>query len=111
RFYAVEVCDPCAAPEDGYQVNGRCVSDFVLPAWFHGQSFGEAAPRLDWLDRAHRPFQPLPGGVVAVFDTLARAWTVEGPPGASELLQVGSRLERRATARSRWRYSDMDWTI
>jgi hypothetical protein len=110
RFYAVEVCDPCASYEDGYEIGGRCVSDFVFPAWFHGGEAARRHPQLDWQGRIGRPFEVRPGGYVGVFDTIARAWTVEGAREAADLNEVGSRLERRATARSRWRYSDMDWT-
>src|SRR5262245_4075054 len=113
RFYAVEVCDPCASVDDGYELEGRSVSNFVLPAWFHDGPCAGAAPqqpRLDWRNLTVRSLQTRPGGYVGVFDTIARAWTIEGAPPDGELRDVGSRLERRATARSRWRYSDMDWS-
>jgi len=42
-FCALEVCDPCAAAENGYRINGTLLSDFDYPAWF--QSFHSRTKR------------------------------------------------------------------
>jgi hypothetical protein len=33
-FYQLEICDPVSPDENGYQINGISVSDFVFPEWF-----------------------------------------------------------------------------
>jgi len=115
RFLALEVCDPCSAYEDSYDLQRRRVSDFLLPAWFHqapcAGSRGPELGRLDWRDRARRPQEVLPGGSIAVFDGGGTDWAVLGADGRTSPPPAEDRSRnRRSSARARWRYSDMDWT-
>ena len=34
KLYAYEVCDTCEADENGYEIDGVLLSDFVFPSWF-----------------------------------------------------------------------------
>jgi hypothetical protein len=74
RLFAREICDPCAAYEDGYGRGGRQVSDFVFPGWFGcegGREHGE------WLDERHTvrtPFAVRKGGYAVVLDLETWAW-------------------------------------
>jgi len=111
RIYAHEVCDPCAAYEDGYTVAGRRVADFVFPTWFHGAT-GQASSggRFDERGLIKAPLEVRPGGYIGVLDPATFTWSIEGtgsesaPDGAGE-----SRLQLRTTARTGRQLSDMDW--
>jgi hypothetical protein len=63
RLYAKRVCEPCAAPSDGYLRAGRLVSDFVYPAWFGGGQLGSEA-RFDHSRHMSGPFEVLQGGSI-----------------------------------------------
>jgi hypothetical protein len=109
KIYAREICDPCAAYVDGYEVGGRWVSDFVFPSWFQESSLSNGAG-FDERRLILAPFEVRPGGYIGVFDPSCAAWTMEGHASeASESKDVGSRLERRSTARNRWLTSDVIW--
>jgi hypothetical protein len=117
QIYAREVCDPCAAYEDGYEIDRRKVSDFVTPAWFQsdaGMRFAANSMLRQPFDKTERIGAPLtmtPGGYIGVFDPTISAWTVVGnSTGQNEPAQQGARLERRGRARNHWRTSDMVWT-
>jgi hypothetical protein len=106
-FYALEVCDPCAAYTDGYEKSGRWVSNFVFPSWFEPRVNGRATHRFDERGLVTEPFEVLPGGYVGVFDPVSAAWAVQGSDaGADEVAERGCRLERRGTAANRWLESD-----
>jgi hypothetical protein len=116
RILAREVCDPCAAYDDGYTVDGRHVSDFVFPVWFQPDALNRfrnpaARTRFDERGLIQAPLDLRPGGYIGVFDPGSCGWTVLGnDTGQTESLGLGTRLERRSTARNRWQFSDMAWT-
>jgi hypothetical protein len=113
RIYAREVCDPCAAYEDGYVVAGRQVADFVFPSWFHtpsgGTTAGEAG-RYDERGLIKAPLQLRPGGYIGVLDPGTLTWSrLDSTSGTPIVVPATSRLQLRATARGQWHLSDMDW--
>jgi hypothetical protein len=63
RFHALEVGDPVEADEDGYEIDGVLVSDFILPTWF-GQ--GETG-RLDYRGLLAKPLELRPGGYASIW--------------------------------------------
>ncbi len=114
RIYAYEVCDACEADNYGYAINGTMVSDFVYPAWF--ESF--RAPNSTQFDKQNqitKPFDLLPGGYIGIFDvTSGTGWTQltaahgrHAKGTRPERARVGSRRERRRTARHHWRRSEV----
>ena len=105
-FYAYEVCDACEADQYGYKIDGVLVSDFVYPAWFEG--FREAkSTQFDYQKKITAPFQLLADGYISIFDVSYNSgFNQLYPPGAKLEYRarphVGSRRERRATARDQW---------
>lgn len=117
-MYAREICDQCAPYEDGYDVHERRVSDFVFPAWFQPDALTHfknptTRTRFDERGLIKSPFELRPGGYIGVFDMSIGAWrilTSSGETtGADEPADLGSRTERRSTARNRWLTSDYSW--
>jgi hypothetical protein len=115
RLYAYEVCDACEADQDGYDINGVLVSDFVYPAWF--ESFRQSgSTQFDHNLRITDPFELLPGGYISVYDmTSGTGWqqlsrALPQPTmatAAAMRAQIGSRRERRRTPRNQWLLSTM----
>ncbi len=110
-FYAYEVCDPCELDEQGYQIDGAKLSDFVYPSWFEGFR-KPGSTQFDFMKRIDRPFKLLPGGYSLVLDIPSGLgwYQIDVPAGArarSRKLRpsVGTRRERRMTPRDRWRKS------
>jgi hypothetical protein len=107
-FYAREVCDPCAAYEDGYEKCGRVVSDFVFPTWFQPSSPTRGETRFDERGLIDEPFKVRPHGYIGVFQTSTSSWALLTSGGITDQEnEVGSRMERRNTADNRWLDSDM----
>jgi hypothetical protein len=111
RVYAREVCDPCAAYEDGYVVEGRQVANFVFPSWFHGLPRHRAKPdangRHDERGLIKTPLEIRPGGYLGVFDTGTFTWSFLG--SGTQLVEDVNRMQRRVSSRTSWQLSDMDW--
>jgi hypothetical protein len=108
-FYAREVSDPTAAYEDGYEKCGRVVSNFVFPAWFEAASPARGATRFDERRLIEAPFTLRPHGYIGVFDPTTSSWVLQKYGGGQDFeTEVGSRIERRNTADSRWLDSDME---
>ena len=112
RLYAYEVCDPCEADQDGYDINGVLVSDFVYPSWF--ESFRQAGTQFDQRLRITAPFELLGGGYAMVYDmTSGTGWQqiwkpLPQPQSFAQRAPVGSRRERRRTPRNQWVKSAAD---
>jgi hypothetical protein len=108
RIYAHEICDPCASYDDGYEVAGRRVTDFVFPSWFHSTGAPGANGRYDERGLIKAPLEVRPGGYIGVLDPSAFTWTIVGadaaPAGASD-----PRMDLRTTPKSGRQLSDMDW--
>jgi len=112
RVYAQEVCDPCAAYDDGYQVAGRQVTDFVFPSWFRTAAPGVAAARYDERGLIKAPLEVRPHGYIPVLDAATFTWGVLGSNGAVTGANGAAgdrRMGRRTTPRTGWKLSDMDW--
>lgn len=76
-LYAHEICDPCAAYEDGYECHGRWVSDFVFPAWFDdGRARHGHGGHVDERRLIRAPFQVRPNGWAHVLDLREPGWKV-----------------------------------
>jgi len=110
RLYAYEVCDACEADQYGYKIDDTTVSDFVTPAWF--ESFWPpGSSQFDYQNQIQRPFELLPGGYIGVYPVYAGGgWQQLTAQAAEAALhwarpRVGSRRERRRTARSQWQLS------
>lgn len=115
-LYAYEVCDACEADQYGYKIDGITVSDFVCPSWF--ESFwAPGASQFDYQNQIQRPFELLPGGYIGVYNVFAGAgWQQLTAQAAGAFLhqtraRVGSRRERRRTARSQWQPSTAHATV
>lgn len=105
-FYGYEVCDACEADELGYQIDGVLVSDFVYPAWFEGFR-AQGSTQFDYQNQIQSPFELLKGGYISIFDVSYNSGFNQLYPTGAELdyrarPHVGSRRERRATAREQW---------
>lgn len=70
-FYAQEICDPCEADYQGYEIDGVMMSDFVTPRYFIPGSEGYT---LDHCKHITKPLQLLPGGYMSVF-TSGKGWS------------------------------------
>jgi len=106
EIYALEVCDPCRSPANGYSIDRVKVSDFVFPDWFKRDTGGVTPGSLDKTGRIKRPRQLLVGGYIAKFDAEhGTGWYVQmatGRPGPGVRAKVGSREEKRLLPRTRW---------
>ncbi len=110
-FYAYEVCDPCELDEQGYEIDGVLVSDFVYPAWFEGfQQSPET--QFDHAKAIKNAFGLLPGGYAQLLDIPSGlGWyqvdlpVPQGTAGRKLSPSVGTRRERRT--RNHWRASGL----
>jgi hypothetical protein len=109
-LYSYEVCDACEDDSLGYMINATRVSDFVYPAYFE-TSRPAGSTQFDQQQKLNAPVPTLlPGGYIGAFDvTSGTGWhqiTAEFPRGAqsraASRARVGSRRERRRTARDQW---------
>lgn len=63
RLWAKETADAVEADDDGYDVSGIRLSNFVLPSWF-----GSGPAPYDFRGLLTAPFQIRPGGYMSVLD-------------------------------------------
>jgi hypothetical protein len=80
--FLVEVCDPCQAPEFGYAVNGRWMSDFYTPAYF--DPVPASGVRYSFHGSITAPRQVLRGGYLAWRVPETGRWWVKRDNGAGE---------------------------
>jgi hypothetical protein len=112
KFYAYEVCDACEDDQFGYKINGVLVSDFVFPAYF--ESFRTPnSTQFDFGKQITAPFTLLAGGYISVLDlsNMAEGWQQVTPSQDRKAMinsraRIGSRRERRRTARMNWTRSE-----
>lgn len=116
RVYAREVCDPCAAYDDGYAVDGRWVSDFVFPQWFQPDALTHprdpgANGRFDERGLIRGPFELRPGGYIGLLDQDAQRWRLVGHLDEEPSPIAGAtRMTNRTAGRDTWQLSDMAWS-
>jgi len=67
--YLVEVCDPCEAPDFGYEINGVAVSDFLTPSFYDATA--TASARYSFTGALTAPRQIKPGGYISWVDAAA----------------------------------------
>ena len=81
-FYVLEVCDPVAPDECGYDKGGFMVSDFVLPSWFesNGQPPYDKNPSVSKLSQ---PFTSVSGGYHGFYSS-QDGWQLVTPAKLSE---------------------------
>jgi hypothetical protein len=106
-FWAYEVCDPVEDDRYGYDIGGVTVTDFVTADWF---GFKNAAGAVDFKSNATKPFEVLAGGYAQKFDPTA-GWTqITGAMAKGRFRTpkppTGSRRDRRAKDRLKWRTSE-----
>jgi hypothetical protein len=96
--FAVEACDPVA--DDGYEVNGVPVANFVLPTWFHAGPLPDEA-LVDYLGRLSEPFTVGPAGVASYCTELGRwqAWFGRRCPKHRRQVTAFDRRRRRIVGR------------
>jgi hypothetical protein len=107
-LFSYEVCDPCEMDEQGYEINGVKVSDFVYPSWFEG--FREpGSTQFDYKGQINAPLKLLPGGYCAVLDipTGLGWYQINEPAGQRARTRnlvpsIGARRERRMRSRQQW---------
>jgi hypothetical protein len=70
-FYNLEICDPVSPDENGYQINGISVSDFVFPEWFSpfiAEPPGDRTKQVDYCKRLTGPAPTIvPATTISVF--------------------------------------------
>jgi hypothetical protein len=104
-LYAYDICDPCQAEQDGYDIDSVRVSDFVYPAWFeifHAPN----STQFDHRDLIEKPFSLLSAGYCTILDIKSLGWQ---QMAAEEEIhkydrrpRPGSRRERRRIPRDQW---------
>lgn len=72
KVVAYEAADPVEADEDGFQVGGFQMSDFVFPSWFEG-FHPKGATQFDYTGKLSAPFTLAKGGYMSTWD--GRAWS------------------------------------
>ena len=79
------------------------------PGWPVGRcSPTRGATRFDERGLIDAPFTVRPHGYIGVYDPTTSSWALQKYGGGQDFeTQVGSRMERRNTADSRWLDSDM----
>ena len=70
--YPVQVCDPCASPDNAYKINGVLVSDFSTPAYWDSASPKKG--KYSYAGSLTRPFQIVRGGYLSWWDLKTNKW-------------------------------------
>jgi hypothetical protein len=110
-LYAYEVCDACEADDDGYDIDGVQVSDFVYPTWFETMWSNASVDsvQFDYMKHVSAPFELRPGGYIGIYNIKSGSgWTqktADGDITYDQRPRVGSRRERRRTSRLHWQRS------
>lgn len=107
-LYSYEVCDPCEMDEQGYEINGVKLSDFVYPSWFEG--FRQpGSTQFDYQGQIDAPLKLLPGGYCSVLEipTGLGWYQINEPAGQraktrNSVPSIGARRERRMRTRGQW---------
>ena len=82
-LFSIEVCDAVEDDDDGYDIDGVRVSNFVYPDWFEPTS---KATRLDHLRQCKYPLEIRPGGYMSVFRIgIDKQWIEVNGPKAKRL--------------------------
>ena len=68
--YLVEVCDPCEAPDCGYEINGLAVSDFLTPSFYDPNPI--AGARYSFTGALTAPREIRPGGYITWVNAAAK---------------------------------------
>jgi hypothetical protein len=109
-LYAREVCDACESPKFGYSIDGKLVSDFVLPSWFQSPA-PQGVTKFDFMGYVKEPLGLLEGGYIGVMYIQTGEWTTLEAAGAQAAKHVNfeSRMERRKKPRDQWKPSAVDF--
>lgn len=101
RLYAFEMCDAVEEDNDGYNINGTQVSDFIYPAWF--EAFRAAnSTKFDHTGKLHKPFDIAAGGYSSVFPIPNKhGWLQVYSQKIGQRLQLKLQRDSRTTRRMR----------
>jgi hypothetical protein len=102
-FYAYEVCDAVEADDDGYEIQGIKVSNFVLPAYF--ETFHKPGTQYDFRNLLTGSVPAMrPDGYLSLLKVgSGKGWTqITAEKCKAQRPRVGSRRERRRTPRGQW---------
>lgn len=110
-FYALEVCDPCSADENGYKIasDSYTVSDFVLPSWFESET--DRQQFVDYNRKIQGPFNLATGGYCGVYSMDRHAefsedgWQLKQRRISAyrQQLMAYGRTTQRTMSRSKWK--------
>ena len=70
--FPVQICDPCASPNNGYRINGVLVSDFSTPGFWNNKSPSKG--KYSYTGSLTRPFQIVRGGYISWLDPKTNQW-------------------------------------
>jgi hypothetical protein len=70
--YLVEVCDPCAAEANGYEIHGIRMADFCTPDFYRAN--GKSKARCSFTGAVTRPFEILPDGYITWQEIATGHW-------------------------------------
>jgi len=70
--YLVEVCDPCAAEANGYEIEGIRMADFCTPSFY--QSEPTPGARYSFTGAVSKPFEVLPQGYITWQEIRTKRW-------------------------------------
>jgi hypothetical protein len=70
--YLVQVCDPCASPENGYRINDVLVADFCTPEYWTSAAKGKAS--YSFKGSLTRPLEIVKGGYLSWRDPRTNHW-------------------------------------
>lgn len=107
RLYAYEICDQCERSDQGYDIDGITVSDFVLPRWFCGSHVPLSNEKFDFCGWIDKPLKLLAGSYISIYDIyLGIGWSSLTADTINTNTRnrgmVGSRRERRTIPKNAW---------
>lgn len=87
--YLVEVCDPCEADSNAYDVNGVTLSDFITGNYYDPMQ--SAGVRYSFQGGIKKPHEVLKGGYVSFGDPLTNEWyqVVVDSNGRAQTIDLG----------------------
>jgi hypothetical protein len=70
--YLVQVCDPCAGPDNGYTIDDVLVADFTTPAYWTGSR--KKGVKYSFTGAVKKPLEVLRGGYLSWRDPETKHW-------------------------------------
>jgi hypothetical protein len=85
--YLVEVCDPCASEEYGYEIDGVRVADFCTPDYY--QAKAKPGSRLSFTGAIGKPFEVMKGGYLSWQEPDGSWWQKQWFGGKPRYINLG----------------------